>query len=429
MRVQLRGIRRRALWLALSFAFLFTCVAILQFVYVRHQIYKTTHNELENWASEVATAAVYEGKWDVEGYRNVPAMVPNWYLIAANGLIVDIEEFIPGLIFSVRQPDESLYQSPQTITSELGEKWLIYAQRLTGGSVVVGISNPDEFKDPEGLLITAARKIGPTLDDAAKANPRAMSADIDYAIISDSGDLRLAWGGIPLRTDPALLSRWLTNSPVVIIDGKPYMIAWKTIYDGSGKPIGTVIVPKDLTLEERALHNQIVFDVLVGSVSWVVFLLLPLGYLVFDEVKRRQQEMTIEEALQTGENQVIEFKRGFIADSLAREIAAFANTNSGNIFLGVDDSGQVVGLSEADAHQRGELLRKLRDITSTKISPRVVTETAFLTYEGKLVLRIFVPRGDQPLYSVDNLFYVRQQNSAEKATPQQIVAIVSKHAG
>jgi len=113
---------------------------------------------------------------------------------------------------------------------------------------------------------------------------------------------------------------------------------------------------------------------------------------------------------------------------LAREIAAFANTNSGNIFLGIDDLGKVVGLTQIDPYQRGELLRKVRDITSAKISPRVVTETAFLTYENKVVLRIFVPRGDQPLYSVEGLFYIRQQNSTEKATPQQIVAIVNKFA-
>jgi len=421
-------IRARAIRLALSFAVIFSCVAVAQFIYVRHQTYRTIRSELQDWANELAAAAVSEGKWDIQGYQNMAPLVPNSYVVTSDGLLVDVEGFIRGLIPSVKKPEESLYESPQRRTTDIGEKWLLFGRRLAGGCVIVGISDPDKFKDSEALLRANADKFGSTLEEAKRLTKRRFDWNVDYAVIADSGALESASGGVPLKTDTSFLRTIPDATSPVAIEGKLYLVVVKPIRDSSGNQIGMVIVPKDVTSEQRALHQQTVFNTLVAGTSWLMCLLIPLSYLIFDEIQRRRQEMSIEEALRTGENQIIEFKRGFIADILAREIAAFANTISGNIFLGIDDAGHVVGLSEADAYQRGELLRKIRDITSGKISPRVSTQTAFLTYESKTVLRIFVPRGEQPLYAVEGLFYIRQQNSAEKATPQQIVAIVNKFA-
>lgn len=62
---------------------------------------------------------------------------------------------------------------------------------------------------------------------------------------------------------------------------------------------------------------------------------------------------TLEEALRNGEGANVEFKRGLpddtpkrgtVEDDLMRSIAAFANTNDGVVFIGVDDAGHVKGL-------------------------------------------------------------------------------------
>jgi predicted HTH transcriptional regulator len=61
---------------------------------------------------------------------------------------------------------------------------------------------------------------------------------------------------------------------------------------------------------------------------------------------------TLEEAKRTGEGQRVEFKRGLSEDEtkagnveneILKSITAFANTNDGVIFIGVDDAGHLKG--------------------------------------------------------------------------------------
>jgi len=43
----------------------------------------------------------------------------------------------------------------------------------------------------------------------------------------------------------------------------------------------------------------------------------------------------VREALRSGENQSIEFKHGVVEHQLMRAVTAFANSNSGTIFIGL----------------------------------------------------------------------------------------------
>lgn len=51
--------------------------------------------------------------------------------------------------------------------------------------------------------------------------------------------------------------------------------------------------------------------------------------------------------LENGESQYIEFKREFPAKvyALAKEIAAFATSNQGIIYLGITNNGEIIGLT------------------------------------------------------------------------------------
>lgn len=53
--------------------------------------------------------------------------------------------------------------------------------------------------------------------------------------------------------------------------------------------------------------------------------------------------------IEDGEGSLLEFKREEVHnDSLAKAIVAFSNTKGGNILIGVDDDGQVQGVSQKD---------------------------------------------------------------------------------
>lgn len=62
-------------------------------------------------------------------------------------------------------------------------------------------------------------------------------------------------------------------------------------------------------------------------------------------------ERWLDEALTCGENEQVEFKQRVVAETLARLIAAFANTHGGTIVVGVDDGGRVVGTDPRQVEQ------------------------------------------------------------------------------
>ncbi len=58
-----------------------------------------------------------------------------------------------------------------------------------------------------------------------------------------------------------------------------------------------------------------------------------------------------------GEDSRRQFKRDVTnVDSLAAEMAAFANSEGGTIFLGVADDGSLVGLSRGDVKRLNQLI-------------------------------------------------------------------------
>jgi ATP-dependent DNA helicase RecG len=111
---------------------------------------------------------------------------------------------------------------------------------------------------------------------------------------------------------------------------------------------------------------------------------------------------------------------GIIDSSVARVIAAFANTNPGNIFVGVEDNGGVSGLREQTPHERDQLLRKIRQV-ATMIQPPVSLGATFLYYDGKAVLRLFVPKGSHPLYVLQGAVWVRRLAEVVAADRQEII--------
>ena len=69
--------------------------------------------------------------------------------------------------------------------------------------------------------------------------------------------------------------------------------------------------------------------------------------------------------LTQGEDSRHQFKRDATnADSLAAELAAFANSGGGTLFIGVNDDGSVAGLDTAD-------IRRLNQLLSNASSPHV----------------------------------------------------------
>lgn len=77
-------------------------------------------------------------------------------------------------------------------------------------------------------------------------------------------------------------------------------------------------------------------------------------------------------------------------DPIKKTLVAFANTAGGDLYIGVDDEGNVVGLTDP-----GRVEEKLASAVRDNISPSLVGSIATeqLKIQGKSVLRVHVDAG------------------------------------
>lgn len=126
------------------------------------------------------------------------------------------------------------------------------------------------------------------------------------------------------------------------------------------------------------------------------------------------------------ESEVIEFKREFSRRAL-KTVVAFANTNGGVLYLGIEDSGDVCGLDDPDAVMLS-VMNAIRD--SIKPNPSVIAECEKMKFNGKTVVGIRVERGvDRPYYLADKGMrpegvYVREGPASYMASEAEIVAML-----
>ncbi len=116
--------------------------------------------------------------------------------------------------------------------------------------------------------------------------------------------------------------------------------------------------------------------------------------------------------------------RGGHLYAIIADVCAFANTNGGTIYVGIDpdQKGKPAGISNASAS-----VSKLRREISNRISPPLKAQVDAQVTQGVSVIRVLVPRGDDPPYAVDdNKIYVREEAETGLAVRDEIVQMVQR---
>lgn len=129
-----------------------------------------------------------------------------------------------------------------------------------------------------------------------------------------------------------------------------------------------------------------------------------------------------------GEGQGLEYMREFPqqARELGKEIAAFASSNAGIILIGISDEGDLLGVDELSSPAgRDAILRRIEGICRGMVKPAVTPTTHFVVEDGKIVLALSVPRGQQPVYYCHDTPYVRHITQARPAEPHEVIQLVS----
>lgn len=99
-----------------------------------------------------------------------------------------------------------------------------------------------------------------------------------------------------------------------------------------------------------------------------------------------------------GEDSTRQFKRDVTnGDVLAAEMAAFANSEGGTIFLGVDDDGNTPGLSPDDVKRLNQLIGNTA--SQSVRSPLTVSTKNVAIRSDRIVIVLTIPKGlDKPYF-------------------------------
>lgn len=121
------------------------------------------------------------------------------------------------------------------------------------------------------------------------------------------------------------------------------------------------------------------------------------------------------------ENETVEFKTGIAQlDKGILALTAMLNRHQhGTLYIGVDDSGEVVGMDIGP-----KTLERIRNRIRDLIRPQVVPDISILTTEdGRKYVSVDVSGYDIP-YSCDGRYYIRNVSSNESAGPEVLVRLV-----
>jgi hypothetical protein len=116
--------------------------------------------------------------------------------------------------------------------------------------------------------------------------------------------------------------------------------------------------------------------------------------------------------------------RGGKRYAIISDVCALANTNGGNLFIGLSDDPRkpIPGVPESEA-----ALTQLEKELSNRISPPLQVSLDIHETGGKKIIVILVPRGMDPPYAVDdNKIYVRSEAETVLAVRDEIVGLVKR---
>lgn len=132
--------------------------------------------------------------------------------------------------------------------------------------------------------------------------------------------------------------------------------------------------------------------------------------------------LELHERILKGEDLHTEFKESFSGlnnEDIAKSIVSFANTDGGQIIVGVSDNGEIIGVDNID-----ELIRRIDDIAYNRCEPPITIIQETVTDNEKTVLIVNVPKGDQrPYRTQSGRYYVRSTNRCRQASREELLRL------
>jgi len=332
------------------------------------------------------------------------------------------------------------FRQPASYRTPNGEEWRLYSREATRDGRNVEIIIGFALQAPWKMLPTPLSEIR-TLDNNLKREADKTAATLPSGRGTKLAQ-RLSADGLALvDADTGQVVFWGPMVPTFLPSDKRLPTPGGRLYSANSH---LYVVQTDSNERLVAVSLVSICDI------WWLAALAGLAYVATGAVTRGLSRRflsnyfaitgllvpNLDEACHSGEGQQVEFKRGLsedetrssnAEDDLLRSIAAFANTNDGVIFVGVDDSGKIRGL-EFDFNQRDRFERKIRQLVRHRLKPGPPIQINFEDVRGVLVAKIAAAHGQEPLYLLNGVIYVRSGSSDVQAQPEDVKKLVAGYA-
>jgi hypothetical protein len=393
-----------------------------------------------NCAGEVCDTTQFAKNWQTDQADYVIDTKTMYLIVFPTSTEEDIEHFAPLDYFDTAFVEK--FRQPASYSTLDGEVWRLYSRELISKEVHLNILI--------GYAMKCSWKIVET--------PVALLDKVDAALMHEADELV---SNFAAQGSVAAGSRLgLSSDGFVIVDARTGQLRLAGPWLPAFLPAKASLPSAGYRLYARGSNLYVVVTesqgrllaasvAKLGGIWWLLILCAAafLGMTVLVRALSRRylrgyfalsgiQVPTVEEALRSGEGQQVEFKRG-LADEVSRSgsvdaellksITAFANSNDGAIYIGIDDAGHVKGL-DLDFKRRDAWERRVHQLARTHIRPVPPVQVVFEEIRGMTVGRISVARGEAPLYMLDNVAYLRQGSSDVQAQPDEIISLVSQFA-
>jgi ATP-dependent DNA helicase RecG len=104
---------------------------------------------------------------------------------------------------------------------------------------------------------------------------------------------------------------------------------------------------------------------------------------------------------------------------LAKDLVCFANSDGGQLIIGVDSGRNVVGVPDTD-----DLMLKVDDVAFNRCSPPITAVPEVIELDGKAVVVLNIAKGDQrPYRTGDGRYYVRSGARCRSASREELLRL------
>ncbi|MCR5890565.1 putative DNA binding domain-containing protein [Hymenobacter sp. J193] len=127
------------------------------------------------------------------------------------------------------------------------------------------------------------------------------------------------------------------------------------------------------------------------------------------------------ELLKQPESNTLERLTKYNLKTIGQTVCAFLNGEGGRILVGVSDTGQVVGVPQAE-----EAVESVQKEIFSRVQPPATCMVSLVAFQNQKVLLLEIAPGADGPYTYSHTIYVREGESTRKATPKNVIELVGQ---